>query len=120
MNTLTRSAFKTSHAIGENTENKAFNWPHRAAQIFREFVTGNHSDWIRDAIAEKLERESKGAALAFRAAIRAHKKAIHIILAVFIPLGAFVNPAFVARRVPRSSTLVRTVAFAARRQEVTA
>jgi hypothetical protein len=43
-------------------------------------------------------------------------KATILLFAALIPL----SPQLQSRRIPRSSTLVRTVAFAVRRQEVTA
>lgn len=75
MNTLTsnniRSRFSvTSHAIGADSENVAFNVPRRAFKVLSDFLHGrNRSAKVRQWIAEGMQREDTWYGLAFRAAV---------------------------------------------------
>jgi hypothetical protein len=76
MNTLTtprpstRQLSGTSHPIGDNTDNVAFNLPTRALYVLKTFLKGsNRSAFIRSAIAEAIQRKDTWSGLAFRAAV---------------------------------------------------
>jgi hypothetical protein len=72
MNTTltTRNIFKaSSHAIGENTTNVAFNLPDRAFDILNDVAKPNRSALIRSWIADGIQKRNRFAGLAFRAAI---------------------------------------------------
>lgn len=87
MNTARQSLYKnTSHPIGANTENIAFNLPDKAAEILKGIAKSNRSQFIREAVAHEITRINRWTGIAFRAAI-------NLKVAIFKSIHAPLPPA---------------------------
>lgn len=90
MNTLTlnsrRRVFKVvGHSIGANTENVTSNFPNDAVRVAEPFWKSNRSDFIRRAVAEKIQRINVWSGLAFRATCRLSNEVATGIRSIFSP-----------------------------------